>query len=351
MNIGHWQETYDGGSPEAEKAIFLELAEQMLAIQEANRKKSGYELADRTLHAKMIVGVTDATLTVDAALPEQFHVGHFRPGATLHAAVRFSNASPLAQPDTSPDMRGAALKIRLPGEARRERPSEPESPDVHDLLMTNYPVSHARNARQFVNFAVLAQGPRETFAERLAQRFGEGEARRMLDNVRHGARVAASLALERFWSRGAILWGAVPVRFELRPAFGASTPAERFDGEHALRDEFARRLSTGDVTFRLALQRFVDEARTPIEDASTPWQEADSPPVEIATLTISRRSLDSDDAKQQAQAVADMAFNPWHAPASFRPLGNLNRVRGVVYSASAQRWQAPRMRHHRKDAQ
>jgi hypothetical protein len=287
----------------------------------------------------MVAGVTDAVLTVDAALPEEFQVGHFRPGATLRAAVRFSNASPIAQPDDSPDMRGAALKIRPVSQAPHEPSEHPESQDEHDLLMTNYPVSHARNARQFVDFAMLAQGPRDTFAQRLAQRFGESEARRMLDNVRHGARSTTSLALERFWSRGAILWGSMPVRYELRPAHNASTLAKRFDGEHTLHDEFAERLTNGDVTFRFALQRFVDEVRTPIEDAAVPWREADSLPVDIATLTISRRSLDSDDGRRQAQAVADMAFNPWNAPASFRPLGNLNRVRGLVYGESARRWQ------------
>lgn len=339
MDIGNWQEAYDGGSPEAEKAIFRELAAQMLEIQEANRKASGLKYADRTLHAKMVAGVTDAVLTVDAALPEEFQVGHFRPGATLRTAVRFSNASPIAQPDDSPDMRGAALKIRPVSQALHEQSEHPESQDEHDLLMTNYPVSHARNARQFVDFAMLAQGPRDTFAQRLAQRFGESEARRMLDNVRHGARSTTSLALERFWSRGAILWGSMPVRYELRPAYNASTLAKRFDGEHTLHDELAKRLNNGDVTFRFALQRFVDEVRTPIEDAAVPWREADSLPVDIATLTISRRSLDSDDGRRQAQAVADMAFNPWNAPASFRPLGNLNRVRGLVYGESARRWQ------------
>lgn len=339
MDIANWQETYDGGSPEAEEAIFLQLAGQMLDIQEANRKASGREHADRTLHAKMIAGVTDAVLTVDAALPEEFRVGHFGPGATLRAAVRFSNASPFAQPDNSPDMRGAAIKIWADSRASQPQQGEPESQHVHDLLMTNYPVSHARNAKQFVDFAVLAQGPRDTFAERLVQRFGESEARRMLDNVRHGARIPESLALERFWSRGAILWGSVPVRFELCPAHGASALAKKFDGENALRDELAQRLSKGDVVFRLALQQFVDEVRTPIEDAAVPWQEADSAPIDIATLTISRRSLDSEEGRRQAQAVADMAFNPWNAPASFRPLGNLNRVRRRVYGESARRWQ------------
>jgi hypothetical protein len=106
-----------------------------------------------------------------------------------------------------------------------------------------------------------------------------------------------------------------------------------------LRAEFASRLESGDVLFRLALQPFVSERETPIEDASVQWKEDVSAPVEIATLIISQRLLDGEDGKKQAGLVASMAFNPWNAPASFRPLGNLNRVRGLVYGMSAARWQ------------
>lgn len=322
-----WHEIYDGGSVEAEKAIFAGLAEKMLAIQEANRQKAGRDRPDRTLHAKMVAGVTDARLIVDATLPAIFQVMHFQPGATLPVAVRFSNASPIPQPDFAPDMRGVALKI------------EPGGGDVHDLLMTSYPVSHARDARQFVEFAAIAQGPRETFVERLVAHFGEAEAKRMLDNVQAAARPCTSLATQRFWSRGAILWGEMPVRFDLRPVAKSMPSASALEAPDSLRTELASRLASGDVMFRLALQPFVNETETPIEDAGVQWEESVSEPVEIATLVISQRLLDDEEGKRQADRVSSLAFNPWNAPASFRPLGNLNRVRGVVYGMSAARWQ------------
>ena len=322
-----WHELYDGGSVEAEKEIFAGLAEQMLAIQEANRQRTGRDRPDRTLHAKMVAGVTNARLIVDRTLPADFQVLHFQPGATLPVAVRFSNASAIPQSDFAPDMRGAALKIGLDGG------------DVHDLLMTSYPVSHARDARQFVEFAVIAQGPRETVVERLVSNFGEAEAKRMLDNVQAAARPCTSLATQRFWSRGAILWGGIPVRFDLRPVAKSMPSASAVEAPDYLREELASRLALGDVLFRLALQPFVNERETPIEDASVQWEESLSEPVEIATLVISQRLLDDEDGKRQADLVSAMAFNPWNAPASFRPLGNLNRVRGVVYGMSAAQWQ------------
>lgn len=149
-----WVEVYDGGSPEAERAGFHRLAQAMLDIQEKNRQASGASHVARTLHSKMVAGVTNAELQVDAELPDQFHVGHFVPGAVLRGSVRFSNASGVPKPDGAPDMRGIAVKIAL------------ADGKIHDLLMTNYPVSHARNANQFVEFATIASGDPATFKER-----------------------------------------------------------------------------------------------------------------------------------------------------------------------------------------
>ena len=86
------------------------------------------------------------------------------------------------------------------------------------------------------------------------------------------------------------------------------------------------------VRFALHVQRFVSETATPIEDGAVEWT---SPWTPVATLTIPRQNLD--DASRDH--VDGLAFSPWHAPADFRPLGNLNRARRAVYAASAAAWQ------------
>ncbi len=322
-----WTEIFDGGSPEAERKIFLALAEDMLRIQEANRQKAGASAPRRTLHAKLVAGFTDATLKIDHTLPDDFAVSWCQPGASLSAIVRFSNASGVPQQDTSPDMRGVAIRLALP------------EGKIHDLLMTSFPVSHARNASQFVKFALIAMsGERETMLSRLTETFGEEEALRMLANIRQGLRPCASLALERFWSRGAFLWGSEPVRFELLPASNTPEFSAALTEPDALRDELAERLKKGDVYYRLALQRFVNETDTPIEDAAIEWKEDVSPPIEVATLIIPQQDLTGENGKLQFAEVDQLAFNPWNAPAAFRPLGNLNRARGEVYGKSASRW-------------
>lgn len=321
-----WTEVFDGGSPEAERAGFRALVAAMLEIQEKNRGTASAEHAMRTLHAKILVGIRNAKLHVDADLPEPFWVEYFMPGAIIDAVVRFSNASGIPRSDALPDMRGIAIKLH------------PTSGVQHDLLMTNYPVSHARNAHQFVEFATIAMGDSSTLKERLEARFGVEEATRMRQTLSQGMRPSNGLQYEMFWNRGAMLWGDRPVRLILRPEQNKASidpvPAT-FDG---LREAFAARLRQRSVAYRLALQPFISEVATPIEDAAVEWCESASKPIEVATLVIPQQDILEEQGLADMRMVNGLAFNPWNAPAAFRPLGNINRARGDVYGSSARQW-------------
>ena len=211
--------------------------------------------------------------------------------------------------------------------------------EVHDLLMTNYPVSHARDAEQFVAFARTMSGNRALGVVKLAFAVGPGEAIRMLCNILDASnRPVSSLALESFWSRSAILWGAAgPMRYLIRPTPAAASTADDVETTDPdfLRKELAGRLAQGDVTYEFCLQRFVDEAQTPIEDAAVAWSEAVAPPVVVGRLVTPAQDVLGAEADAIAGQVDQMAFNPWLTTDDFRPLGNLNRARRAVYDASA----------------
>jgi catalase len=322
-----WTEIFEGGSVEAENRLFLTLAQDILRVQELNRERAAASQAFRTFHAKMVIGITNAQLVVDSGLPERFNVDYFTAGARLPATLRLSNASGVAQSDSTADMRGMALRLSTP------------SGSFHDLLMTNFPVSHARNARQFVNFARIASGDRATMAQRMTAQFGEEETARILSNLKQAARPCASLLQERFWSRGAILWGeAGPVRFNIRPSSADKSTVEApASTPDSLTKDFVEHLRKADVSYRLALQEFASETITPIEDGAVEWKEEDAPSIDIATLVIPKQDIDSDGQRALA-AVDGVAFNPWNAPSAFRPLGNLMRARKIVYAASAEKW-------------
>lgn len=336
-----WTEEYADGSPEAERRLFEELAWDIMLVQRRNQRAASAHGVphgvDRAFHAKPTLAVCDAELRFLDVLPEDLTAGFARPGAAYPAVVRFSNAAGTGRPDTEPDLRGVALRVTV-------------SPDEqHDLLMTNWPVSHARDARQFVAFAVATAGGRVSRVlglVRLAFRCGPGETVRMLRNVRAARRRRiGSVATETYWSRGAIRWGeTLAVRYLLRPAEGTPPAPDpsRTDPAYLSR-EAAARLADGDVRMELCVQRYRDPRSTPIEDTAVEWTEEVSPPEPVAVLTIGRRDVTAADERTRAELVESMAFNPWNTTEEFRPLGNLNRGRKAAYDAGAahrlgQRW-------------
>ena len=329
---GPWAEAMAGGSPEAERMEFDRLARDVMRVQLKNAKTASAHgvphPVDRTVHAKPTLATERAELAF-LDLPEDLRAGFAQPGRVYPAVVRFSNAAGTGQPDTKADLRGAAVRVQV----------SPE--ESHDLLATNFPVSHARNARQFVEFLTATSGGRPAQALGMLQLiwlYGLRETWRMLKNVLTGRRrTVSSVATERYWSRGAYRWGpALAVRFLLRPAPDTvPAPAPPKDDPNYLSAEAARRLAQGDVRFELCLQRYVDEESTPIEDTAVEWTERVSPPEPVAVLTIARGDLSTADALAQAQIIAGMAFNPWNTTDEFRPLGNLNRARKAVYDASS----------------
>src|SRR6266545_5695001 len=149
-------ERYAGGTPEAERAIFEKLARDLMRVQLKIKKRSGAANIERTFHAKAILGVENARLKFHHDLPGDLCAGFARPDAEYPVIVRLSNASGTRQPDYAPDLRGAALRIHV-------------GPDrSHDLLMTSYPVSHARDAREFVAFAQTMAGADTTLRKAVA---------------------------------------------------------------------------------------------------------------------------------------------------------------------------------------
>jgi Animal haem peroxidase len=324
-------ETYEGGSPEREAEVFAQLARDLMLVQAKNKASSGAPRVQRAFHAKAVLGVQNARLVLREDLPFDLRHGCFQPGAEYQVTVRLSNASPVHQPDSVKDLHGVALRI------------DGGCGQVHDLLMTNFPVSPAANAREFVAMAKAVAGRRSALSRTLAvvvklpPQVGVRTAVRIIRNLQVSVRPVQSLALETYWSRGSILWGdAGPVRYLLRPLPVPSVPRSAASGDDGLRADLIRRLAVGDIAFELAVQRFVSEERTPVEDTSRAWTDQDAPPIPVASLVIPSQDLSTAEAQLVASRVEQLAFNPWNTCESLRPLGNLNRARKVAYAASSE---------------
>lgn len=98
--------------------------------------------------------------------------------------------------------------------------------------------------------------------------------------------------------------------------------------DNYLRDNMARTLAERDVDFDLAVQVQTDAHRMPIENAAVRWPERLSPHVTVATIHIPRQVFDT---PAQMAFTRNLKFNPWHALAEHRPLGNQSRTRLRLY--------------------
>jgi hypothetical protein len=123
------------------------------------------------------------------------------------------------------------------------------------------------------------------------------------------------------------------VHYALTPHAQAAPGAKR-PGD--LGAELADRLTRGPVSYDLQVQFFVDATRTPIEDASVEWREADAPFVTVGHLTLKSQDPRSEKGKRLAEYIETLSFDPWHAPVEFRPLGNMMRARNAAYRLSTQ---------------
>ena len=210
-----WKETMAGGSPEAERLEFERLARDIMRVQLKNAKTASAHGVphgvDRAFHAKSTLAIDGAELRFRTTC-RPTSAGFAQPGRAYPTIVRFSNAAGIGQSDAAKDLRGVALRVQV----------SPE--ESHDLLMTNFPVSHARNARQFVEFAKATAGSRPSQLRGVAP--ADPAVRRSDETIADAAerhdgrrRTVRSVATETYWSRGAMRWGpTLAVRYLLRPA-------------------------------------------------------------------------------------------------------------------------------------
>ncbi len=324
-----WKEVYSGGSPEAEARLFSTFADQIRRVQAQLKENEKAPVIRRAFHAKIHsgitnhVGITNAEFRVRQDIPEDLRIGLFQPGATYQTTVRFSNASGTIQDDATADLRGVALRVHR------------DQGNVQDFLMTDAAASHARDAWQFMVAAEAMASPSKIMIlPKLLWGLGIPETLRMIQVLMKDSRKIDTLAADQFWSRAPFKFGPYAVKFTLQPSEHISGGATA-SGENYLKLDFIGRLLRGPITFDFSVQRYVDEVKTPIEDGTVEWKESDSPFETIAKLIIPQQDLRTPNAKETEALVEKLELNPWNTTEDFRPLGNLNRARQMVYHASA----------------
>jgi hypothetical protein len=315
--------------PEDEAARFERYAEQLRELQRKNARGGP---ASRALHAKG-VGV-EAELTVLADLPEHGRVGLFASPGTYRALVRFSNGAPVRQHDAKGDVRAMAIKVM--GVSGKKIIPGMESATTQDFLLNRSPSVPFRHPDEFVWLVLAATRP-ATLLPRMIGHFGFGRAFSILRQFTRGMSAPMpSVATSRYFSQVAIRFGPYAVRCAVTPHAQAPEGAKRGRSQHYLAEDLAARLAEGPLQWDFRVQHFVDETRTPIEDASREWREEDAPFLTVGRVVLPPQKLASPRGQRVAEYVEKLSFDPWHALEEHRPLGSMMRARNHAYRLSTQ---------------
>jgi hypothetical protein len=325
-----WKENIDSG----EAARLEKYAEALHAIQ---KKRDAQGPSRRALHPKGHLGLK-AEFTVLPDLPDYAKVGIFSQPGTYQAYARFSNGGSAVNDDRQGGTRAIALKLL--GVGGKKIIHGLEDAPTQDFLLIGSAALPFKNADEFVPF-VTNIGKPWIGLPTVIFKIGLGRTLDILKKMKAGAKhPTISLATMRYYSAAPIQFGPYAVHYRLSPHEVDAPGAQPGQTPNYLAEDLSARIKREPLVFDFAVQFFVDETRTPIEDVSVEWKEDISPFVTLGRLTISPQDPDSAPGRKLYEFIEKLSFDIWHAPVEFRPLGNIMRARRVAYKVSSKERQA-----------
>ena len=302
-----------------------------------------YGHAVRGVHAKSH-GLLEGELHVLDGLPPALAQGVFARPATYPAVVRVSINPSDIMDDSVSAPRGIAVKVigvageRLPGS---------EGDVTQDFTFVNGPYFVVPSLRIFAGtFKALALSTETGQAwkkllpavlRRVAAVLNAaGTDSGLVKGV--GGQVLTHPLGETYYTQTAFRHGDYVAKLSLLPvspelAAMKDKPVDIAGQPNGLRGAVIDFFGDYGATWELRVQLRTNRDTMPVEDASVPWPEAESPYVPVARLVVPPQPAWSE---ARARQVDDnLAFNPWHGLEAHRPLGSVNRARQGVYGLSA----------------
>jgi len=296
------------------------------AIKDAMARFTEHEykgrIAERAGNTKTY-GVVRAEFRVLQDIPVGYKQGIFSEAKTFRAWIRFGGPGPLSPPDIADSgILSIGIKIMgVPGEKLF-----PDEQGTQDFTGISSPTFTTPNIIENLKLQ------RQIYARTPVFYFVNPFDSHYLDMIMQGiyARMNTSPLEVRYWSCVPFLLGdGQAMKFSVQPCSNRKTRIPWNPPDDWLQKSLAKTLSNTDVEFDFCVQLQTNPKRMPIEDASIEWPERLSRFVPVAKIKIPKQEFTS---PEQLAFARQLSFNPWHAIAEHRPLGNQNRARRLIYS-------------------
>ena len=296
--------------------------------QMENFTKREYQgrIAERAGNTKTY-GVVRGEFQVRSDVPTPLRKGIFAEPNRYPVWIRFSGPGPLSPPDVA-DAGILSIGIKLMGVGGQKLLDDEK--ETQDFLGISSPTFTTPNVTENLKLQ------KQIYARTPVFYFLNPFDSHLLDMAMQGlyARMNTSPLEVQYWSCVPYLCGeGLAVKYSVRPTSNHKTKIPFSPPANWLRQSMAMSLAEREVELDFLLQTQTDPRRMPIEDASIEWPERLSPFVPVARITIPRQRFDS---PEQLAFAGELSYNPWHAVAEHRPLGNQNRARKLIYSHLSQ---------------
>ncbi|MBB3606648.1 hypothetical protein FHT40_006339 [Mycolicibacterium sp. BK556] len=303
-----------------------------------------YHHGIRDAHAKSH-GILRGELTIYPDLPQHLRQGLFAAPATYPVIARLSSTSGALRTDATRGVRGLGIKVL--GVAGPRALADDDASTQDFILVTHrefpFPDAHAYLKRGMPMAWLLARVPDPMM---LALGRTLGAVQSVLKRVKLSLPTALELFSEpnthllglTFYSSAPLRYGEyvaklqyVPLSESVKALEGQLVPASA--GPDAFRNMVVEFCATNVCEYELQVQLCTDPTMMPIEDATVPWPEEDSPHVGVAKITFGIQDPDTPERRRFGDDV--LSFNSWRGLAAHRPLGSINRLKKLVYEASS----------------
>ena len=303
-----------------------EEAEITTAIKDAMSRFTEREyqgrIAERAGNTKTY-GVVRGEFRILENIPAAYRHGVFAEPATYPAWIRFGGPGPASPPDVE-DSGILSIGIKLMGVPGEKLLNDEK--ETQDFLGISCPTFTTPNIVENLKLQ------RQVYARTPVFYFINPFDSHYLDMIMQGiyARMNTSPLEVRYWSCVPFLLGkGQAMKYSVRPCSNHKTKVPWNPPDDWLRQSMAQTLSRTGAEFEFCIQLQTNAKRMPVEDASIEWPERLSPFVPVAKIRIPKQEFTS---PAQITFARQLSFNPWHAIAAHRPLGNQNRARLLIYS-------------------